>query len=99
MLVLTSIAPWLPRIYQTNSKPSCWGGFFNKTCGLADVPLPQSLLRLTLGQCFPLERHPLFWPPYLEELSIKRPFLNVPVDVILPETLRKLDCDGDILEV
>jgi hypothetical protein len=32
-------------------------------------------------------------------LSIKRPFLNVPVDVILPETLRKLDCDGDILEV
>ena len=35
ILVLTSINPWLPRIYQTNSKPSCWGGFFNKTCGRA----------------------------------------------------------------
>ena len=57
------------------------------------VPLPQSLLRLTLGECLPLERHPL------EELSIKRPFLNVLVDVTFPETLRKLDCDGDILEV
>ena len=33
MLVLTSIAPWLPRIYQTNSKPSCWGGSFNRICG------------------------------------------------------------------
>ena len=63
------------------------------------MPLPQSLLRLTLGECFPLEQHPLFWPPYLQELSIKRPFLNVPVDVTFPETLRKLHCDGDILEV
>ena len=26
------------------------------------VPLPQSLLRLALGECFSLERHPLFWP-------------------------------------
>ena len=32
ILVLTSITPWLPRIYQTNSKPSCWGGFFNRIC-------------------------------------------------------------------
>ena len=41
----------------------------------------------------------LFWPPYLGELSIKRPFLNLPVDVTFPQTFRKLDCDGDILEV
>jgi hypothetical protein len=63
------------------------------------VPLPQSLLHLTLGECFPLERHPLFWRPYLKELSTKRLFLNAPVDATFPETLRKLDCDGDILEV
>ena len=61
ILVLTSITPWLPRIYQTNSKPWGWGGF----------------------------RHPLFWPPYLEELSIKRLFLKVPVDVTFPETMCK----------
>jgi len=73
------------------------GRFFQQD--LRYVLLPQSLLHLTLGECFPLERHPLFWPPYLEQLSIKRLFLNVPVDVTFPETLRKLDCDGDILEV
>ena len=73
------------------------GRFFQQD--LWYVSLPQSLLCLTLGECFALERHPLFWPPYLEELNIKRPFLNVPVDVTLPETLRKLDCDGDTLEV
>jgi len=60
------------------------GRFFQQ-----DLRLPQSLLRLTLGECFPLERHPLFWPPYLEELSIKRLFLKVPVDVTFPETMRK----------
>ena len=76
------------------------GRFFQQD--LRYVSLPQSLLCLTLGECFALEWHPLFWPPYLEdpeELNIKRPFLNVPVDVTLPETLRRLDCDGDTLEV
>ena len=38
------------------------GRFFQQD--LRYVPLPQSLLRLTLGECFPLERHPPFWPPY-----------------------------------
>ena len=32
------------------------------------VPLRQTLLRLSLGECFPLERHPPLWPPCLEEL-------------------------------
>ena len=43
-----------------------------------------SLLRLTLGNCFPLQRHPLFWPPGLEELRIRQQFGQVTLDFVLP---------------
>ena len=57
-LVLTSIILWLPRVYQLETL--VLGRFFQQD--LRYVPLPQSLLRLALGECFPLERHSLFWP-------------------------------------
>jgi hypothetical protein len=34
-----------------------------------------------------------------EELSTKQPFVRQPIDFSFPETRRKLDCDGDILEL
>ena len=74
---------------------SALGRFFQHD--LLYVPLPQTLLRVSLGESFPLERHLLFWPPCLEELSIKQPLRSVPVDMTFPETLLKLDCDGGIL--
>ena len=61
------------------------------------VSLPPALLHLTLGNCFPLQRHSLFWPPGLEELRIRQQFSQVPLDFVFPDSLRKIDCDGDIL--
>ena len=54
--------------------------------------LPQSLHRLELGLNFCLLRHPLLWPPYLEDLRSKA---NFPLgerqqQVMLPATLRYL---------
>ena len=87
-----SITRWAPRICRMVSKHSCWVIYSGN---LRYVSLPSALLRLTLGNSFPLQRHPLFWPPRLEELSIRQQFSQVPLDFVFPDSLRKIDCDGN----
>jgi len=46
-----------------------------------------------------MARHPLLLSPRLEELRIDQFFFSMPADVRFPNTLRRLECRTDTLEL